>query len=463
MTLGLDLGRAGVKLVRRTKRGLTCAEQPVDPELSGEAREDALVAALEAARIELGVRPGAEVHVAVPRAWAVVKSLTLPDVGPEELPQLLRFQAAKAIPFDLSELSLTWAELGPDGAGGKRYALAAVKESTLDELRVILTRAALRPGRLEVSSQAAARLVSPEAGEVLLVDVGHSTSDVLLIDEGRLIYSRSASVGLGSEGWQERLPQEVARSLVAARTEAGAAEPEHPPARVLLAGGGAEDPALHSALTQRVGAPVEAIHVEGQDDAARGARLVIAAGLVAPVRAELPYLDLAHRARAHAARSTRRRNVSGSLVGGVLLVAGVIGGHLYLQAQEAAIAELETESEALGPSVQRVKALQEELRSIRGWDAHKGRELEALLAVTAALPGEDEAYLTELRWSHGRGLGLRGRAKSWANVEAFFSRLEQDPLVRAASIEQVSLPKNKNSRGVEFAGQVRLVIPGGQS
>jgi len=462
VTLGLDLGRAGVKLARRTKRGLVCAEQPVDPALSGDAREDALVAALEAARDELGVKPGAEVHVAVPRAWAVVKSLTLPDVGPEELPQLLRFQAAKAIPFELSELSLTWAELGPDGAGGKRYVLAAVKESTLDELRTILTRAALRVGRLEVSSQAAARLVPAEAGEVLLVDVGHATSDVLLINEGRLLYSRSASVGLGTQGWQERLPQEVARSLVAARTEAGDDEHERAPARVLLAGGGAEDATLHAALAERVGAPVEAIQIEGEADRARAARLVIAAGLIEPVRAEIPYLDLAHRARFNAARTTRRRNVSGTLVGGVLLVVGLIGGRVYLEAQETAIAELEAESEALGPSVQRVKALQEELRSIRGWDAHKGRELEALLAVTAALPGEDEAYLTELRWSHGRGLGLRGRAKSWSNVETFFSRLEQDPLVRAASIEQVSLPKNKKSRGVEFAGQVRLVIPGGQ-
>ena len=64
-----------------------------DTKTSLEARS-----ALVAARDELGVKPGAEVHVAVPRAWAVVKSLTLPDVGPEELPQLLRFQAAKAIP-----------------------------------------------------------------------------------------------------------------------------------------------------------------------------------------------------------------------------------------------------------------------------------------------------------------------------------------------------------------------------
>src|SRR5690606_14445615 len=82
---------------------------------------------------------------------------------------------------------------------------------------------------------------------------------------GRLVYTRSASVGSGragdGEAWLARLEQEVMRSLVAARTrtggEAGAADEGTPrggpPDALLLAGGGSGLSALRDVLAARVG------------------------------------------------------------------------------------------------------------------------------------------------------------------------------------------------------------------
>ncbi|MGE0710174.1 MAG: pilus assembly protein PilM [Planctomycetota bacterium] len=460
---GLDLGRASLKLVRRLRDGSVCAaERAVDPRIEGAAREEALHAALLSACEEVGLRAGAQVHVAVPRATAILKQLTLPEVGPEELPDLLRFQASKSLPFELHELALTWGELGPDPAGGRRYVLAAVRNPTLMELRALVERAGLVPDRLEVSSQAAARLVPDGPGEVLLVDVGHATSDILLLKDGSLVYSRSASVGLGSEGWQERLPQEVSRSLVAARSEGGRSDRGGPPDRLYIAGGGAGDATLLDALERALRIAPEPLVPAGVPDPTKGARLVVACGLVEPPRAGIPYLDLAQRARAEAAASSRRRLTLGISAGVAALVLVVAGGNFWMQRRADQVARLEGERKRLEPAVKQVKDIQEELHKVAGWDAYKGRELEALLAVVQALPGDDEAYLTELRWSE-RGLVLRGRAKSWQNVEEFFSELEQAPIVAAASVKSVGVPKERRALGVQFDGEVRLREPGAQA
>ena len=119
---GLDLGRAAVKLVRCGKNGVQAAERRVDSSLSGPARQQALVDALREVAAELGVRRRDELHVAVPRAAAIVKRQVLPAVAHDELESMIRLQATKDLPFEPDEVVLAWGLLGgqPDepGAGG---------------------------------------------------------------------------------------------------------------------------------------------------------------------------------------------------------------------------------------------------------------------------------------------------------------------------------------------------------
>ena len=100
---GLDLGRCGLKLVRCDKETVTGVERQIDPALGPEERLSALVVALKEAAQELGVRARDQIHVAVPRGAAIVKRLALPAVPPDELEQMIRFQAVKAMPFEMPE------------------------------------------------------------------------------------------------------------------------------------------------------------------------------------------------------------------------------------------------------------------------------------------------------------------------------------------------------------------------
>ena len=368
----------------------------------------------------------------------------------------------------LDELHLAWAYLGQAAhGGGARYGLGAVREDTLAELRRLIDEAGLRPGRLEISSQAAARSLSALApkGEALALDVGHATSDVLLLQDGGLLFSRSASVGVGGERWRARLPQEVVRSLVAARTEAGASERIGPPDRVVVSGGGAGNPELLAALSESLNLAAEAAAPAGLCDAAgaplepaQAALFLVARGLLGEA-GPVPRLDLAGQEVALAARRTRTKLASGLLAAGVALLALCGAAYLYIDSQAHGLAALESERSQLEPAVKRAKALRDELRRVGEWDARKGRELEALHAVSEALPSGERAYLTQLRWTEGQSVRLVGRAKDGAAAEEFFSALAKDPRVHSAQVEQIRQPTGKGVRGVEFSGLLRLVDP----
>ena len=470
MTVAIDFGKGSVKVLVHKGGSYRAASADLDASLKGEARQAALSEAARTAGAALGIKPGTTVHTAVPRALAIVKSLILPDVPAAEIEPLLRFQAAKVLPFPLVELSLAWANLGPEPHGsGQRYSLGAVHQDTLSELRALIEGAGFKPGRLEVSSQAAARAMvagSEELakGEVLLLDVGHTTTDVMMIEEGKLTFSRSATVGASSEGAQGRLGQEVVRSLVAARTEGGASERVGPPDRLLVSGGGSRASTLVDAIGALVRTKAEAVGPRDLTDSAGTALSADTSGPYLVVRGLLgdagavPRLDFAGQARAKQVQRGRNRTLGGVVGAIVFFVLGIGGLQLYLDRLEAEVLALESERAQLEPSVKRAKDVRAELRRISSWDARKGRELEALHAVSQALPDEDRAYLTQLRWTDGQAIRVVGRAKDGAAAESFFSVLEADPRISSARVEQIRAPRGK-ALGVEFSGSVRLVDP----
>jgi Tfp pilus assembly protein PilN len=468
---GLDLGRAAVKLVRCERNGTaTGAERRVDPSLQGDARQAALVAALTELGAELGVRPHDEVNVAVPRAKTIVTNLTLPLAAPDELDRIVRFQAAKSLPFDLDDMALTWSRIAISGTG-QEIVFAAVRQTALESLREVVSQAGFEPGHLEVSTQAAARTLVLEGkvednDETLLVEVGHATTDVLVLEGDRLVFSRSASVGCGNDPsgdteWLARLAREVVRSVVAARTGdevdvEGEAHRTGAPTALFLAGGAACLEELGDALKHEVG--VEPQILLGLDgDPARGARFVIARGLADPrAVVGVPVLDFSRRAEAKAAVERRRRTT----LSGVLAAAGVatliLASQATLASLDGRIESLEAEQKALAPAVAKARELSAELQTAQAWTSRKGRELEVFLSLARSLPEDEQVYLTRVRWTESNPLRLTGRAKDWNAVGAFLTNLEQEPLIRKASFESIRKPQS-GARGVEFSGQATLV------
>lgn len=470
---GLDIGRGGVKLLRSDKAGVRVAERAIDAALEGDARRTTVLAALREVALELRVGARDEVSVAIPRAEAIVKCLTLPRVPDPELEGLVRFQAAKDLPFELTDVVLAWGRAGEAASTtcADEVVVAAVRTQAVEEARALLRDAGLSPGVLEVSTHAAARALvqlggSAAGDEALLVEVGRATTDIIVLDRGRLAFSRSASVGCGLDpaadaAWLERLGQEVARTLVAARSARGSTR-TGPPGALFVAGGGAALPALANALEGRIGLRPAVLDALGDGDPARGARFVVARGLVVPAIDGLPCVDLAHRARARGDRQTKLRLVAAGGAVLALIVATTLALEGLGRSRAAAAARLADERTALAPRVARARALEVELALAQRWEARRGRELEVLLCLSRALP-EEQAFLTNVRWTDARPMTLAGRAKGWDEVARFLATLGKDPLVVRADLQQISGADagTRGKEGVEFSGTCELREPPG--
>jgi Tfp pilus assembly PilM family ATPase len=463
---GLDIGRVSVKLVRLdVGRGgsigsVRGAFRDIDPGLDGGARKDAVVNAISECAAELEVKAGSVVAVSVPRAEAVVRRAMVPDVPDEERAALIRFQAAKDVPFEIDEAVLAHGAVGPAPAGGHDVLYAAVRSSVLEDLRGVVAAAGLVPGVLEVSTQAAARtarVTAPDIADGLLLVIGARASDIVVLEQGRVAVSRSASVGYardndGRNGWLERLAQEVQRSLRSAR-EGAALEPR----ALLLAGGGAARPGVAETLGGHLGLPPRVLSGLDDGDRARGAAYVVARGLVEPrVVDGVPCLDLAGVAERH--RAARLKQLIGvSAAVGVLLAAGTA---VFLSAELGArrhkVGELTAALDRVRPDEKKIRNLAHELQVAEKWQAKKTRALDVLLATATSLP-QGEAYLTRFQWIEGRPITLNGRARDQRVGTKVVEGLQKNELV-----EKV-LPRFSGSeraadeaKGIEFTMTVLL-------
>lgn len=450
---GLDVGRRSVKLVRcetgrkpgEAPRTVKAASRDIPAELEGEARQQALVSAIRECAVELGA-VGREVAVAVPRSESVVKTVHLPPVSAEERAKLIRFQAAKDVPFELSDVVLASGVVGDDGKGSSEVLYAAVRTTVVENLRTLVREAGLKPGVLEVSTQAAARavrLVVPEATDALLVQIGALATDISVLHKGKLAFSRSASVGharsaaeTGSaeaERWLERLVAEVQRSLRSA-----VAEGEHPTV-LLVAGGGATGAAVPT-LATRLGLPARVVDPTGDKGSPA---LLVARGLADPRGVPgIPVLDLAGRADAEEALTQRRKVF---VLSGMALALVATTGLLIrkeIVERETAGDKLEADVREITPRVNEIKKIEKEVLVAQGWRNRKGRSLDILLTIASALP-RDEAYLRRFQWTEGKTVNLAGRWRDTEALTRFLRRLNRDPLVERAEPNSIIRPLNE--------------------
>jgi Tfp pilus assembly PilM family ATPase len=499
MTLGLDIGRRSVKLVRadtsrRTSeapRALRGAMRDLDPSLEGAAARSALVNAIRECAKELGA--GKEtVAIAVPRAEAVLKTVYLPPVSAEERARLIRFQAAKDVPFELSEVVLASGVVGeapmPKGAEQHGSAplevnYAAVRTSLLDSLRDIVREAGLLPGPLEISTQAAARaarLLAPDAPDSVLVLVGALASEIVVLRKGRIAFSRSASVGVGAggpseAGWLDKLVPEVQRSLRAASGPAGAAGALAPgwadtgeePKVLLLAGGGvASNSSIATTLAARLGIPARTLEPLGPGSSPS---FIVARGLADPRPVDgIPVLDLAGIADAAAARQVKQKGAIFGGLGLAVLITIVVLIHSAITKTERNAEDLEHELKVLKPEVDATRKLLHEVTIAEDWEKRKGRSLDVLLASAQAIPGGEgrnaDAFFTRFGWSEGKAVLIGGKVRDQESVDKFVRRLNHEAIIEHAQLDYLRYPneaKSDPTKGAEFGVTLKLrELPG---
>jgi general secretion pathway protein L len=385
--LGIDIGSAHVKaalvrsayrktaLVRVGSADVAQSASLVDAvrvavarALEGEPSPDAVAAALEGSR-------------------AAIHRLLLPATALKQMTEVLPYELAAQVPFDLEDSVYDWRVLEQPRDDGQLPIVAAV--ARLDDVRaridVVKEATGFEPERIAVGALALGSLVTAvpslsEAGTLAIVDLGAKAIEVLVLERGETVFARTLSTGTeGLPGSAPRLAREIRLSFAAHRASGGA-----PPERVVLCGGGAFVSGAEGFLSGELEMPVQllpetALDVSTLGDQARELpRYAKALALALSLGGRAPGMNLRRGAlsfeRGFAWVRDRLPVLAG--LGAVVLVSFVFSGW-------SRIYEVHAERGALQ------RALASVTKEVLGTEADTAQDAQDLLAKEAALTEQD--------------------------------------------------------------------------
>ena len=213
----------------------------------------------------------AEVVAVVPREHVLTRVVKFPTVQPDELAQMAELYAKAQLPYPREQTVMDFSVVSQQ-EGFSTVAIIACQRDVVDRQLAVLHEAGLSVGWLTVSSwgvlgwyrRAVSRAVrrgqasEPPPEPCLVLNTDDTRTDLVLIGEGRILSSRSASQGL--QDWSsagdtaEILAAEVERSRAAIRKELPGTEVRS----LLLTGLGTLQPWAEQ-LSQRLALPVDTI------------------------------------------------------------------------------------------------------------------------------------------------------------------------------------------------------------
>jgi Tfp pilus assembly protein PilN len=370
---------------------------------------------------------GAEAIVTIAREQVITRMLKLPAVRPEELGRMVELSGKAQLPFPREQAVADYQVLEQSG-GATTVQLIACHRQVVDHAVALARQAGCDPIALVPSSwgvlawyqQLGRAAEIPEPAMVINVDGDHT--DLLLVERGRLLFSRSLAQGVAE--WQAGDPaallaEEIGRSVSGMRKELPGVEA----AGIVLTGVGPLAD-WRAGLAQQVGKPVAVRQLQHRELAIAGnASGVVAVGLAMAEPRLLPNLlppDARHAQRSR--RQMRQLSWTGALLG-VCLVLGVLALSLSAHRQEERTQRLLTRVTELERQAKQAQRQQADVELIERTLAARRRLASQLVDALRLAPPEvmfDDISLERSR----QELSIRGNAPSTRHVLDFIKQLE---------------------------------------
>jgi len=440
---------AHAAVTRKSVRILEVGEALIPPEVEV-ATPASFGVFLRSALKSMGIRTD-RIIVDVPRQDAVLNPLTLPPTPEVELPNMVRFQVAKELPFSIEQGVVDFAVEGKNAekAGNIDLIVAAVRNHVMDyykavaaEAGLVLEHIGLRPYANMVS---VAELGTHQKGRVVLVDVGPSMTEINVLRDGRLAFSRAAAVTVenGNKSVPGAGPQaagdesiiafrdnterassavdellvEVTRTIEAYR----ATDPGATIDRVIVAGACGIEKEFAEALGRRFRAatsiyrPPEPLVRELErrvkvNWSGFGAVLGLAWGQVRPT---VSHFDFLHPKEPIDTRREKLRKVpvvAAAVVAMLLFVGGVYGWKIYSRARQ--IKALDSQLATAKKEMDDLNRFYAMVADADAWRKESVVWLDKMYTIAETLPPNKDAYLKELSFNDKGEIMMRFVATS---------------------------------------------------
>src|SRR5512135_700244 len=290
-TVGLDIGSGLIKLVAishgsgepvLTKVAFTSVVD--DAIVEGEVMDKGIVAdAIKGLMASAGIKTK-QVVTAVGGRDVIIKKIAMDRMKEGDAREVIRWEAEQHVPFDMDNVELDFQILDPEGEGLQMTVLlVAAKRELIETKLALLAEIGLEPSIIDVDAFAlhnAFEVNYPEAmrGVVGLVNIGHETTNINILDDGIPVLTRDIPVGtrrfredlqrergVSADDADKMLqglePSEQLEPFLQSRGEELAVGIERAAAgvsRLYITGGGSRIPRLGKVLGDRLRLPVQA-------------------------------------------------------------------------------------------------------------------------------------------------------------------------------------------------------------
>jgi Tfp pilus assembly PilM family ATPase/Tfp pilus assembly protein PilN len=424
----IELGTRSVSAVQARANGQGL--QIVKAATSGIAAVDA--DSLRTALKDCGVE-GGRVLLLVQRAQALLRDLELPEGSPDELVSMVRFQVERELPLPLDQVHYSYIETGRSG-GKVRIQVVAVPREVLDPAVAAIEGAGVKVSNVYISSFGLLSLY-PGGDPAALVEVAGGEAEILVVDGGRMEFSRTVHLPEGVEG--ERTAEEVERTLLAF----SAKSPGKDIRKIVLAGEGPQATELARVLRSRLACEVTQVGPGDLETAA-------AVGICLGVSQGRPLPDLLNPPTAvRRFRPTRVHRI-GALAVGVLL-ALFLWGQVALSDRKDALALKRKQLADLQPKAARVTLMEQRVAQAQQWYRDRNLWVDVLKALRLAV-NTNYLWIVSTTFDDTGLIKIDGKSRDDKHVTDLVASLEKTALFQSVKNEKMTPGTDKSEYKYDF-------------
>ncbi|KKS98401.1 MAG: type IV pilus biogenesis protein PilM, type IV pilus assembly protein PilM [Candidatus Gottesmanbacteria bacterium GW2011_GWA2_43_14] len=204
--LGLDIGSHTIKAVQlsRSKNNVSLLSAgyiltpKVEIDMVGRTDEQIMAKAINQLVSDMKVN-SADVAASLPSYKVITQVIEIPEMNEKEIEQSIQWEAEQYIPLPLSKVKLDYSVIGKSESNSKlKIILVAAPITLIEKYMRIINLAGLNPVALETEIISSARSVVhslPTLPNLLLVSIGSNNTDIALIRNHLMIFTRTYPLG----------------------------------------------------------------------------------------------------------------------------------------------------------------------------------------------------------------------------------------------------------------------------
>jgi len=204
--VALDIGSSAIKLceLTQTKNGLVLTKYAktdlrVDPALPADERTEIRIEGIRETLLAVKNKYKKSIF-AVPGQSVFVRNRELPSVPASKVADIVRYEITQQIPFPLRDIALDYQILKQAETGEYDVMMVAIKVDAIDAYGDVIQGAKLKIDTVDVGPVAAYNWMnflgefSEQSETVACVDFGAATTDIVVVKDGFLRFTRSLTL-----------------------------------------------------------------------------------------------------------------------------------------------------------------------------------------------------------------------------------------------------------------------------